>query len=170
MFYLGVDVAKNKLDCQLLDASSGKRKCKVIANTKEGIAELFEWLERQKVLKDQVHVIAEPTGVYHELLVFMLVEADIKVSLINSYRLRKYAEGIGVQGKNDSKDSYVLAQYGADRKPSPWKTPVRSARILKELLLHRDVLSEDLQRIKNRLEKTNHNVPVTPQSILDIMY
>ncbi len=44
MFYLCVDVAKAKLDCcLLLDESGNKRKTKVVANSRAGVAGLLEW-------------------------------------------------------------------------------------------------------------------------------
>ena len=60
MFYLGVDVAKAKLDCMLLDTSSGKLKSKSLTNTPAGFTQLLEWLDKQKAVKP--HVVMEPTG------------------------------------------------------------------------------------------------------------
>ena len=64
MFYLGVDVAKKKLDCMLLDSSSSKLKSKAVDNTADGFAKLLEWLDKQNAAS--AHVVMEPTGVYHE--------------------------------------------------------------------------------------------------------
>ena len=51
MFYLGIDVAKAKLDCcLLLDPDSTKRKSKSVANTKAGFATLLEWVARKVFL------------------------------------------------------------------------------------------------------------------------
>uniref|UniRef100_UPI00405710E0 hypothetical protein n=1 Tax=Candidatus Electronema sp. TaxID=2698783 RepID=UPI00405710E0 len=65
MFYLGIDVAKAKLDCcLLLDEAGGKRKTKVVPNSKAGIAILLKWTAKQNVLVSQ----AECSGVrssYH---------------------------------------------------------------------------------------------------------
>jgi len=58
MFYLGVDVAKKKLDCLLLESSSGKVKSKVVDNTAAGFATLLEWLGKQKAA--ELHVVMEP--------------------------------------------------------------------------------------------------------------
>ena len=62
-FYLGVDVAKAKLDCLLLDSGDGKRKSKSISNSGEGMATLLAWLGKQGVALTEVRVIMEPTGV-----------------------------------------------------------------------------------------------------------
>jgi transposase len=48
MFYLGMDVAKAKLDCcLLLDEAGSKRKTKVAPNSKAGIAAFLEWTTKQ---------------------------------------------------------------------------------------------------------------------------
>lgn len=63
MFYLGMDVAKAKLDCcLLLDEASGKRKTKVVSNNKSGIVDLLAWVSKQKVFSQQLHVVMEGTG------------------------------------------------------------------------------------------------------------
>ena len=107
MFYLGVDVAKAKLDCMLLDTSSGKRKSKVIPNTPAGFAQLLDWLDKHKA--QQTHVVMEPTGVYHEAAALALTDAGMTLSLVNPAQLRQFAQGLGVKTKTDKADSTVLA-------------------------------------------------------------
>lgn len=150
MFYLGVDVAKAKLDCMLLDTSSGKLKSKVIDNTAAGFAKLLEWLVKQKVAKP--HVVMEPTGMYHEGAALALADAGLVVSLVNPSQLRAFAQGLGVKTKTDKADSVVLARYGATQNPAPWQPPSASARRLKALLARRDAVADDLQRELNRKE------------------
>lgn len=48
MFYLGVDVAKAKLDCMLLDSSNGKLKSKSIANSSAGLSSCWNgWTSKK---------------------------------------------------------------------------------------------------------------------------
>lgn len=85
MFYLGIDVAKAKLDCcLLLDEAGGRRKTKVVPNSKAGIAVLLEWTVKQNVLVSDLHIIMEATCVYHEQAALSLMEAGAVVSVINS--------------------------------------------------------------------------------------
>jgi transposase len=153
MFYLGVDVAKAKLDCMLLDTSNGKLKSKSIANTVAGFGQLLEWLAKQKAAKP--HVVMEPTGVYHEGAALALSDAGLMVSLVNPAQLRSFAQGLGVKTKTDKADSAVLARYGATQNPAPWQPPSQSARRLKALLTRRDAVADDLQRELNRQEANN---------------
>lgn len=151
MFYLGIDVSKAKLDCMLLDSSSGKKKSKVIANTPAGFKQLVEWIAKQGA--PDAHVIMEPTGVYHENCALALSDAGMKLSLVNPARIRDYAKAIGFKNKTDKMDSAVLAQFGWKENPPLWQPPSNEARVLKALLVRRDAVAEDLQREKNRQEK-----------------
>jgi len=118
MFYLGIDVSKAKLDCMLLDSSTGKVKSKSLANTPIGFNQLLEWLDKQKAINP--HVVMEPTGVYHEGAALALADAGLIVSLVNPAQLRAFAQGLGVKTKTDKEDSMVLARFGALQKPAAW--------------------------------------------------
>ena len=163
MFYLGVDVAKKKLDCMLLDTSSGKLKSKVVSNSPAGFTELLEWLDKNKVVNP--HVVMEPTGMYHENAALALADAGLVVSLVNPAQLRAFAQGLGVKTKTDKADSAVLARFGAAQNPAPWRPPSASARRLKALLTRRDAVADDLQRERNRQEANDFS-PV-PQAVGD---
>jgi transposase len=161
MFYLGVDVAKKKLDCMLLDSSSGKMKSKVVDNTAAGFATLLEWLGKQKAA--ELHVVMEPTGMYHEAAALALADAGLTVSLVNPAQLRAFAQGLGVKTKTDKQDSTVLAKFGATQKPAPWQPPSTSARRLKALLARRDAVADNLQRERNRQEASDFSL--TPDAV-----
>ena len=161
MFYLGVDVAKKKLDCLLLDSSSGKVKSKAVDNTAAGFATLLEWLGKQKAA--ELHVVMEPTGMYHEAAALALADAGLIVSLVNPAQLRAFAKGLGVKTKTDKQDSTVLAKFGATQKPAPWQPPSMSARRLKALLARRDAVADDLQRERNRQEAAD--LSLTPDAV-----
>jgi transposase len=150
MFYLGVDVAKAKLDCMLFDTSTKKQKSKVVPNTNAGFKQLLEWLAKNHA--PAPHVIMEPTGVYHEPAALALTDAGLTLSLVNPAQLRSFAHGLGVKTKTDKADSAVLARYGATQNPPAWQPPSQSARKLKALLGRRDAVADDLLRERNRQE------------------
>jgi transposase len=154
MFYLGVDIAKAKLDCLLLDAATQKRKSKTVANSIEGIVALLKSLQTWGIDPLQLSVMMEPTGSYHELAAFALADAGCSVCLVNPAQLRSYAQALGVRGKSDATDAALLARYGAVERPAPWQPPSLSVRTLRALLARRDAVAEDLQRERNRAEKT----------------
>lgn len=173
MNYLGIDVSKAKLDCALLrEAGIGKRLDKTFTNDAAGVKALLAWLDSRlnnnnanadaACDKARVHVLMEPTGVYHERAALWLFEAGLTVSLVNPARLRSYASAIAVVSKNDRLDSAVLARYGAAEKPDPWQPPSMAAQTLNALLARREALCQDIQREENRREKTNYalNAPL----------
>ena len=162
MFYLGLDVAKAKLDaCLLLDESQQKRKTKVVANHKNGITELLQWALKHGVAPSQLHVVMEGTGVYHELAAQALSDAGVSVSIVNPAQVKDFGRGLAIRTKTDRSDSVVLARYGALLKPKAWIPPSHEARALTALLTRRDAIAQDLQRERNRQEKTNISLSST---------
>jgi transposase len=156
MFYLGMDVAKAKLDCcLLLDEAGSKRKTKVVANSSAGIAGLLEWAAKQGVAVGELHVVMEATGIYHEQAALNLADAGAMVSIINPAQIKDFGRGLAVRTKTDGVDSLVLARYGAMVKPAAWTPPAPEARMLQALLARRDAIAQDLQRERNRQEKAD---------------
>lgn len=154
MFYLGMDVAKAKLDCcLLLDVASGKRKTKVISNTRSGVAELLAWVAKQGGSPETLHVVMEGTGVYHEQAALALADAGVAVSIVNPAQVKDFGRGLAVRTKTDGVDSFVLARYGALLNPAAWTPPAPEARLLQALLARREAIAQDLQRERNRQEK-----------------
>lgn len=156
MMYLGMDVAKAKLDCcLLLDATTGKRKTKVATNTPSGIVELLAWVTQQGCSPDRLHVILEATGVYHEPAARALAEAGVTVSIVNPAQVKDFGRSLAVRTKTDGVDSFVLARYGALLQPAAWTPPAPEARLLHALLARREAIAQDLQRERNRQEKAD---------------
>jgi transposase len=156
MFYIGADVAKLKLDCSLLlDLERSKCKSKVVANNAAGFHDLIAWLAKQGISPEQAHVVMEGTGVYHERAALALHAAGMTVSIVNPAQARDFAKGLAVRTKTDSVDSMVLARYGALVKPKPWSPPAPEVRHLQSLLSRREMIAQDIQRERNRLEKSD---------------
>jgi transposase len=153
MWSLGIDVAKTKLDCVLLDKARGKQRDKSVPNTTAGVTSLVQWLHEREVPVCHLVVVMEPTGVYHEVAAQALHEAGLAVHLVNPARARNFALSQGQRGKTDAADSRSLAQMGLQQELQRWTPPSPSARMLKALLARREALAEDLQRERNRLEK-----------------
>ena len=153
MKYLGIDVAKAKLDCALLDPQAGKIKHKVVSNDALGYTHLAEWLSKQGVAFAELHAVLEATGVYHEQAALWLVDVGATVSIANPAQVKDFAHGLAVRTKTDGIDSVVLARYGALVKPQTWQAPSPEVRELKALLTRLEALETDLRRELNRQEK-----------------
>ena len=170
MFYLGIDVSKLKLDCTLfLDPMGEKRKSKTVSNTTEGIKNLLDWITKQNIPLDQLHVIMEATGVYHEVVAMALFNAKVKLSVVNPAQVRNFARGMGVRTKNDKMDSAVLARFGASIQPSAWQPPSQEVRELQELLSRREAVAAELLRERNREEKIKSAATVSQTVIQSIV-
>jgi len=166
MNYLGIDVAKAKLDCCLLLETEGtKRKSKVVPNTPEGFQQLIQWCEKKGFPPSQLHAVLEGTGCYHEPAAFALFQAGMRVSVANPARVKDFGKALGILTKNDGIDAFVLARFGALTKPALWQPPPQEVRHLQALLARRDAMENDLQREKNRLEKMNFTE--VPQLVMD---
>lgn len=155
MFYVGIDVSKQKLDCLWLrDPEALKVKTKVFSNSAEGHLRLGEWLRKTVSTEESsIHVVMEATGVYHEALAYALEAQGFLVSIVNPAFIRDFAKGLGSRHKTDKKDSLILARYGALVQPDRWVPEPEEIRALKALLARLSALEKDLQRELNRREK-----------------
>ena len=170
MYVIGCDVSKKKLEVALLLSLEPLRlRSKVVENHQPGWVALVEWACRQaNCSPGQLHVVMEATGVYHEAAAYALMQAGVKVSVVNPAQVRDFAKGIAVRTKTDASDRAVLARYGATVKPPLWQAPAAEVVELKGLLNRLHVIEADLARETNRLEKAQ--VSVTPQVVLDSLH
>jgi transposase len=153
MNVIGIDVSKLKLDCAWL-GENNKLKTKVFPNSPVGCADLVEWsVKNTGSAIIGLHFVMEATGVYHEQLAVYLYGKCAVVSVVNPAQVKFYAQSLGVQSKNDKKDSVVLARYGVNEKPRRWQPEAAEIRTLKALLARLDSIEKDLQRERNRQEK-----------------
>lgn len=172
MYQLGIDVSKKTLDiCLMLEGIRGQLKTKRIKNDFRAVHTINAWLQKHDCALCDVHIIMEATGVYHELLATGLHLAGGKVSLANPHRTREFARGMDILTKTDKVDAWMLACYGALKKPDAWTPPAEEIRHLSALLKRRDLLVTDATREKNRLEKyrathTPHVVIVSAENML----
>ncbi len=107
-FYLGIDVAKAKLDCALR-LPSGKFRAKVIPNSPEGFATLLAWLTAQKA--ESVHVCMEATGIYWEDVAQHLATAGLIVSVVNPAQIKAYGASRLTRSKTDTVDAKLIADF-----------------------------------------------------------
>lgn len=157
-YFTGIDVSKEKLDVGWLrDVVTGKAKTKVLKNTTSGHVQLTDWLLKNlKAPVEEIVVVLEPTGVYHEALLYFLHESGFKVLLVNTGKAKKYAESINATHKTDKSDAIMLANYGyAQRNQlALWQPEAPEVRELKVMIRRLDALEKDLQREHNRQEAT----------------
>ena len=67
MFPMGIDVRKSTLDlCMLYDDIKGRVKTRNIRNERSATDNIIRWLRLQHCGPQDVHIVMEATGVYHE--------------------------------------------------------------------------------------------------------
>lgn len=101
---IGIDVAKDHLDCFVDPAGCGFR----IANDDGGIAQL---LERIRSLGPVRLVLLEATGRHHRHVAGELIAAGVAVAIANPQRAREFARSLGKLEKSDRIDARVLAAF-----------------------------------------------------------
>ncbi len=155
MVFLGIDVSKDRLDCALLAEGGGKPLGgRSFPNDAAGLDRVAAWAARTSgVAEADVHVVLEATAAYHELAAHRLAAAGMRVSIVNSARVRSFAKGLGILGKTDPIDARLLARYGQLLRPRAWQPPARALLELEALLARLDDVEADLRREENRLEQ-----------------
>jgi transposase len=145
--YVGVDVSKNKLDV----CAEGGRPF-VIRNCPSAIRQVLQRLAREH---GDVRVCFESTGVCGKALLECCHGQGVKVSELNAKRVRKWADGIGMNAKTDRIDAQVLCRYGRDVDPrtvAPAKPWVRTLQEMRDL---RGVWVDGKVRLAGHLEQAS---------------
>ncbi|RDC62035.1 hypothetical protein AHMF7616_00625 [Adhaeribacter pallidiroseus] len=93
----------------------------------------------------------EATGVYHEALAMYLHQKRYTISVMQSGRVKRYAQSLDQRSKTDALDSRMLAMLGYERKLTSWSPPNKTLRQLKALSRERSFLLKEKNVEKNRL-------------------
>ncbi len=149
LYFIGIDVAKTKLDVDIL-RPDGRHLCKKFANTPPGYEDLVRWLRSHEV--SHAHVCMESTSTYMEDAAAHLSDAGYTVSIINPSLSAAFARSEGLRNKTDKVDARMLAHFCREKKPPAWEAPHPTERALKALVLRHQSLTEMQTQEKNRQE------------------
>jgi len=118
MYYVGIDVAKEKhYVCILDDTNELAIKPFWIYSDIVGLTELVKRFAELSLNNDDFIIGVESTGAFSENLYEYITDADYKVILLNSYQTAKYRDFSTMKKiKNDSIDAYVIAELLATGK------------------------------------------------------
>jgi transposase len=148
-FFLGIDVAKAKLDCALR-LPNGSMRHKVVENAPAGFTLLRSWLDKQKVTS--VHLCMEATGTYWEAVAeYFDGAADTLVSVVNPAQVKAFGASQMVRTKTDKRDAQLIAQFAYERRPAAWQPPSPAEQTLRALVLRLDALKAMHTQESNRL-------------------
>ena len=112
MYYIGVDIAKDKhYVCVLDDNNELVLKPFWIYSDILGLTELEKRISKLSLDRDDFIFGIESTGAFSENIYSYLTDSDYKVILLNSYQTAKYRDFTTLKKvKNDSIDAYIIAE------------------------------------------------------------
>lgn len=159
--YVGIDVAKEKLDIAVL----GETKARQVKNDEEGIAKL---VEEMKVLRPEL-VVVEATGGYQRAVVLGLYEAGLPVAVVNPSRVRQYARACGLLAKTDKLDAFNLAEFGKQVRPRQYEAKSESGRYVSAILVRRRQVDEMLKAERNRLRTVHTDMRGSLERMIKVL-
>jgi transposase len=114
--FVGIDVAKGKLDLARSDSSQ----ILTVPNDPAGIGQIIDLLRPL----NPTTLVIEATGGLERALLDALLEASLPVALVNPGHVRHFAKGMGTLAKTDAIDARVLVEFA--RRASPRLAEKRS--------------------------------------------
>ena len=148
MNYLGIDVGKATLVCELIQGDRSTRKA--VPNNIKGFDQLLKWLTNRKAV--DVHACMEATGTYGEGAAEFLHDHGIRVSVVNPLQIKSFRASVAARTKTDEVDARIIAQFCRAMAPPPWSPGSRELRAFRALVRRRETLTQMIASEKNRLE------------------
>ena len=152
---LGIDVSKVSLSRCLGSLNADLSKSFIpapdVSNDQEGFKELVKWLESIRQKDVELTIVMEATGVYHEAFAWFLYEKGYTVCIMQSGRVKRYAQSLDQRSKTDALDSKMLSMLGCERQLRAWEPPSPLLQELKALSRERSTVIKEELIIKNRL-------------------
>ena len=112
MLSVGIDVSKDKSTiCMLRPYGEVVEAPYNIDHTEQALNTL---IERIKSFDEDVKVVLEATGGYHQVVVAKLLTSNIFTVVVNPYIMKKYCAATLRKAKTDKIDSIRIANYGID--------------------------------------------------------
>jgi transposase len=151
MIYAGIDVAKDKHDCLIID-SNGKALSKVftITNNKQGFDELLANLKTHSKDFSKLKVGLEATGHYSDNLLEFLIANDLPTTVINPLHTNLYRKGLSLRKtKTDKVDAHSIVTMLRTECLKPYSQSSYHVRELKSLTRYRFSLVQDCAKLKS---------------------
>jgi transposase len=145
---LGIDVSKKKLDVLLM--VGGKELKHKFDNSQKGFQMLQGWLASLHI--EQVHACLEATGTYGEAVAEFLYEKRHRVSVVNPFKIKSYANTDLKRNKTDHADAHTIADFCMVKDPKDWHPLPAEIKHLQALTRRIESLQQMLISEQNRLE------------------
>lgn len=142
---VGIDVAKAWLDVVALPTGTHQQ----FTNDDSGWAELCQQVQAHP----PTCVVLEATGGYEQGVVHALDAAGVTPVIANPLHTRRFAQSRGRTAKTDRIDARLLAEFGAERRPTPRPLPTATERAARALLTRRRQLTAMRAQEKTRRQQ-----------------
>ncbi len=153
---LGIDVSKESLALSLGTLTSGlDKEFKAhadVSNDPKGYKVIRHWLQQHTDSSGSLTIVMEATGVYHQGIAHYLHDKGYKVSVMQSGRVKRYAQSLDQRSKTDALDSKMLSMLGLERSLRQWQPPSQELQLLKGLSRERYNLLKSKSIENNRFE------------------
>lgn len=125
---LGIDIAKDKFDCCLLQ--NGSRLAAQFTNQPTGFRELLKWLKKAGATLTDLRAGLEATGPYWQDLAHFLFAKKIGVAVLNPARVKFFGQSQLARNKTDRGDASLIAEFCRvhDETIIPWQ-PLSAQRL-----------------------------------------
>lgn len=144
---LGIDVSKQSLSLSLGFLTNQLEKEFIshedISNDLSGYKTLLKWLKKLVDSNVELLVVMEATGVYHQGIAHYLYAHGYDVCVMQSGRVKRYAQSLDQRSKTDALDSRMLSMLGLERTIRLWHPPSKELQALKLLSRERSSLLKD---------------------------
>lgn len=146
---IGIDISKKNFDvCALFDA---KIKHHLFDNHNKGFERFLSWIQDLGLVNP--HLCMESTGSYSDALSIFLYNRGYQVSVINPLRIKAFRISQMIRQKTDKSDSEVIGRFCLQNCPELWTPKPRENREVHEINGRINGLKEEMNRLKNALEK-----------------
>ena len=151
MIIIGIDIGKNKHEATLINEKGNIiGKSIKFENSTAGFNKLISSINNYNISNDKFVFSMEATGHYWLALFSKLVESDYNVQVINPIQTDACRKFFIRETKNDSKDSFLIAQVTRFNGYSKTTLPDEVMISLKELTRFRTFLVDDISDYKRK--------------------
>lgn len=151
MIYAGIDVAKDKHDCLIVDSNGVVlSNTFTIPNNRQGFDELFAKLKTHSKDLSGLKVGLEATGHYSDNLLEFLIANNLPTTVINPLYTNLYRKGLSLRKtKTDKVDAHSIVTMLRTEDLKPYSQLSYHVREFKSLTRYRFSLVQDCARLKS---------------------
>ena len=125
-------------------------KALTFAQSPHGFSAFQDRLRASDIPPAQTLIVLFASGSYWVALAVALHQAGFVVSVLNPAKVHNYALSLARRAKTDALDATLLAQFAAERQPTPCSPPPPLYHELRQRLLARDLLLTMRQQTRNQ--------------------